>query len=79
MANITCVAKPGKLNSGNDWTINDLVAYNMTIVPHTFAAFFGQPEHRLLQPPTLNPEFLETLNAEDMLDDESHNWCGIWI
>jgi hypothetical protein len=64
MANIIRSAK-----SGSDWTSNDLVAYNITIIAQNSATFFGQP---VLPQPTLNPELLTNLNAEEMVDDESY-------
>jgi hypothetical protein len=47
--------------SGNDWTENDLRAYNIQIQFEDAATFFGN-----LPPPEVDEEILTTLEAEDM-------------
>lgn len=62
MANLIRSAK-----SGSDWTQGDLDAYNIHVTPQDTAAFFGIP---VLPEPKIPPEILNTLEADDMLNDE---------
>lgn len=55
--------------SGNDWTINDLEAYNITIVAQDAATFFDQPVSPQL---ALNQKLLTNLGAEEMVDEEDY-------
>lgn len=53
--------------SGNEWTFEDLQAYNITIKEDDFGTFFGQPV------PILSPsELLQKENASDMDNLENH-------
>jgi len=62
MANLDRSAK-----SGNDWTIDDLRAYNIITEPRDFGSFFGQPW------PTLQPsELLTKQFADEMTSDENY-------
>lgn len=63
MANLIRSAK-----SGNDWTENDLEAYNIRVQTQDAPTFF-QVDH--LPPPVVDEEFLTTEEAEDMAID--HN------
>jgi hypothetical protein len=65
MANLIRSAK-----SGSEWTMNDLIAYNVTIEAQDAPTFFGQPE---LPQPVVHPELLTTHSVTDtiMADDES--------
>ena len=49
--------------SGNDWTENDLRAYNIQIQCEDVATFFGDPVFPL---PEVDEEILATLEAKDM-------------
>jgi len=64
MANIIRNAK-----SGRDWTINDLNAYNISIVRQNSAMFFGQAA---LPPPPHHLDLLNRLTADEMADEESY-------
>src|SRR6266702_724987 len=64
MANLIRNAK-----SGRDWTINDLTAYNISIVRQNTATFFGQAA---LPPPPHHPDLLNRLTADEMADEESY-------
>lgn len=64
MANLIRNAK-----SGRDWTINDLTAYNITILRQNTATFFGQAA---LPPPPHHPDLLNRLTADEMADEESY-------
>lgn len=55
--------------SGSDWTINDLTAYNITIVRQNAAIFFGQADLPL---PSRHPDLLNRLTADEMADEESY-------
>ncbi|KAF8529588.1 hypothetical protein BU17DRAFT_36464 [Hysterangium stoloniferum] len=55
--------------SGSDWTINDLNAYNISIVRQNAATFFG---HVPLPPPPHHPDLLNRLTADEMADEESY-------
>jgi len=55
--------------SGSDWTINDLIAYNITIVQENVSMFFGQA---VLPVPPHHPDLLNRLTADEMADDESY-------
>jgi hypothetical protein len=55
--------------SGNDWTVNDLAAYNITIVQQNAATFFGQAA---LPPPPHHPDLLNNLTADEMTDEASY-------
>lgn len=51
--------------SGNDWTVDDLHSYNITIQAQDFGTFFGQPT------PVLKPtELLKKENAQEMNSPE---------
>ncbi|PCH35992.1 hypothetical protein WOLCODRAFT_134036 [Wolfiporia cocos MD-104 SS10] len=54
--------------SGDDWTENDLEAYNIQIQLQDAATFFGD---RNMPPPTVDQEILTTQEAEDMLSDRN--------
>ena len=58
-----------RCESGSDWTINDLTAYNNTIVQQDAATFFGQAD---LPAPPHYPDLLNKLTADEMSDDESY-------
>jgi len=49
--------------SGNEWTIDDLRAYNITIETQDFGTFFGQPL------PTLEPSELLTKQSADEIEN----------
>ncbi|KIM92408.1 hypothetical protein PILCRDRAFT_810464 [Piloderma croceum F 1598] len=55
--------------SGHDWTINDLMAYNISIVQQNTATFFGQATLPL---PAQHPDLLNRLMADEMVDDDSY-------
>ena len=55
--------------SGSDWTINDLTAYNITVVRQNATTFFGQAA---LPPPPRHPDLLNRLTADEMEDEESY-------
>ncbi|KIM72895.1 hypothetical protein PILCRDRAFT_829497 [Piloderma croceum F 1598] len=55
--------------SGHDWTINDLMAYNISIVQQNTATFFGQVALPL---PAQHPDLLNRLTADEMVDDDSY-------
>jgi hypothetical protein len=61
MANLVRSAK-----SGNDWTGNDLEAYNIQLRFEDAATFFGDS---ILPLPEIDEEILTTLEADDMLYD----------
>jgi hypothetical protein len=73
MANLIC-----NLKSGSDWTINDLTAYNITIVQQDAATFFGQAALPL---PPHHPDLLNSLTADEMADEDrlSGTWISRWI
>jgi hypothetical protein len=64
MANLLRSAK-----SGSDWTINELLAFNIQVVPANATVFFGDPE---LPQPSISPTILAKLQMPDgdILDDE---------
>jgi hypothetical protein len=53
--------------SGNDWTADDLRAYNVTIEAQDFETFFGQPS-----PSLLPSELLTKQRAADMTNVENY-------
>ncbi|KAI6141567.1 hypothetical protein EDD17DRAFT_1664784, partial [Pisolithus thermaeus] len=55
--------------SGNDWTVKELNAYNITVVYQDTAAFFGTPHFPV---PTINPNVITTLECDDAPDDETY-------
>jgi len=55
--------------SGHDWTINNLMAYSITIVQQNTATFFGQAALPL---PAQHPDLLNRLTADEMVDDDSY-------
>ncbi|KAI6103498.1 hypothetical protein F5141DRAFT_210462 [Pisolithus sp. B1] len=55
--------------SGNDWTVNELNVYNITVVYQDTAAFFGTPHFPV---PTINPNVITTLECDDAPDDETY-------
>lgn len=55
--------------SGGDWTINDLTAYNITVVQQNTLTFFGQAALPL---PAQHPDLLDRLTADEMVDDDSY-------
>jgi len=62
MASLKRVAK-----SGNDWTTEDLCAYNVIVEARDFGSFFGQPS------PILQPfELLTNQRADEMTSAENH-------
>ena len=63
MANLVRSAK-----SGNDWTENDLEAYNIQLQFKDAATFFGDS---ILPLPEIDEEILTTLEANDMLHDSN--------
>ena len=52
---------------GNEWTRGDLDAYNIHATPQDPATFSGTP---VLPEPQVPAEILDTLEADDMADDE---------
>ncbi|KAF8888734.1 hypothetical protein CPB84DRAFT_1749462 [Gymnopilus junonius] len=64
MANLIRLAK-----SGSDWTMNELLAFNIQVVPANTTVFFGNPE---LPQPSISPMILDNLQMPDgdILDDE---------
>ena len=62
MADLIRSSKPG-----SEWTRADLDAYNIHVTPQDPAAFFGTP---VLPEPRVPAEILDTLEADDMADDE---------
>ncbi|KAF8119577.1 hypothetical protein EV363DRAFT_1273730 [Boletus edulis] len=62
MANLIRSAK-----SGNDWTQDDLQAYNIRVVFQDATSFFGGP----LPQPTVNSEVLSARNRDDPTCDDS--------
>ena len=64
MANLIRSAK-----SGSDWTINELLAFNIQVVPTNATVFFGDSE---LPQPSISPAILANLQMPDgdILDDE---------
>lgn len=64
MANIIRSSK-----SGSDWNINDLTAYNITVVRQNADVFFGQAALPL---PPHHPDLLNNLTADEMADEESY-------
>jgi len=64
MANLIRFAK-----SGNDWTENDLEAYNIRLQFEDAATFFG--DSIILPLPEIDEEILTTLEADDMLHDSN--------
>jgi hypothetical protein len=67
MANFIRSAK-----SGSDWTKNELLAYNIRIVPKSDMGFFGEVPEKL--PENLSKEFLEyEFGRNDSLEDDSDN------
>ncbi|KZP31648.1 hypothetical protein FIBSPDRAFT_775593 [Athelia psychrophila] len=64
MANLLRSAK-----SGNDWTVNELVAYNITVQLQDVTTFFGVNP---LAQPTVAQEVLTKLDANDMTHDDNY-------
>ena len=64
MANIIRNAK-----SGNDWTKNDLVAYNISLVSRNAAEFFGQDP---LPVPKNHPQLLTHPTTDGITDDDAY-------
>jgi len=64
MANIIRTAK-----SGSDWTVNELDAYNITIVSQDSATFFGSD---VLPLPTHHPDLIDKATADEMEDEDSY-------
>ena len=54
---------------GNDWTVNDLAAYNITIAQQGAATFFGQTAFPL---PSHHPDLLNNLTTDEMTDEASY-------
>ena len=67
-ASMANIARNPKL--GDEWTINDLAAYNITIVKQNAATFFGQ---ETLPLPHHLPDLLNHLTADDMESDDSYH------
>src|SRR6267154_3428050 len=59
---------PFSAKSGNDWTENDLEAYNIQLQFEDAAAFFGDS---ILPLPEIDEGILTTLEADDMLYDNN--------
>ena len=61
-------------------TINDLTAYNITIIRQNTATFFGQAALSL---PPHHPHLLNSLTANEVADEESYQiackWVSPWI
>ncbi|KAI6103501.1 hypothetical protein F5141DRAFT_1007666 [Pisolithus sp. B1] len=55
--------------SGNDWTINELNAYDIKVIYEDAATFFETPH---LPAPTINPNVITTLECNDAPDDDTH-------
>jgi hypothetical protein len=53
--------------SGNEWTVDDLRSYNVTIEPQDFGTFFGQPS-----PPLQPSELLTKQRADEMTSVENY-------
>ncbi|KAF8581583.1 hypothetical protein K439DRAFT_216445 [Ramaria rubella] len=64
MANIIRSAK-----SGSDWTVNELDAYNITIVAQNSATFFGND---VLPLPAHHRDLIEKLTADEMENEDSY-------
>lgn len=64
MANIARTPK-----CGNDWTPNDLLAYNIRVIYQDSATFFGVPE---LPQPDVDDEVLTAQDASAMQRDDSY-------
>jgi hypothetical protein len=64
MANIIRSAK-----SGGDWTVNELAAYNITIVPQNSSIFFGRD---VLPLPNHHLDLAERLTADEMENEDSY-------
>jgi len=64
MANIIRTAK-----SGSDWTVNELDAYNITIVPQNSSTFFGRD---ILPLPNHHLDLTERLTADEMENEDSY-------
>ncbi|KIJ42713.1 hypothetical protein M422DRAFT_254159 [Sphaerobolus stellatus SS14] len=64
MANIIRSAK-----SGSDWTVNELDAYNITIVSQDLAAFFGSD---VLPLPARHPDLVDKVAADEIEDEDSY-------
>jgi len=54
--------------SGNDWTRNELAAYNIAVEYQNAATFFGM--HNLPQPATINPAVLTVTDPDDAADGD---------
>ncbi|KZP22370.1 hypothetical protein FIBSPDRAFT_919371 [Athelia psychrophila] len=65
MANLSRTAK-----SGNDWTRNDLKAYNIEIVNQSIPTFFGMPQ--LPELPENLRSFADTQDRTEAADDATH-------
>ncbi|KAF8908546.1 hypothetical protein CPB84DRAFT_1766905 [Gymnopilus junonius] len=69
MANLIRLAK-----SGSDWTMKELLAFNIQVVPTNTTVFFRNPELPQL---SISPTILDNLQMpdSDILDDvSSSNW-----
>jgi hypothetical protein len=60
---------PSSISQALYWTVNDLMAYNITISRQDAATFFGQAA---LPVPPHHPELLDKLTADEMTNDESY-------
>lgn len=69
MSNIIRNAKPA-----SDWTRNDLVAYNISLVPCDAAKFFGQDPPPSPSLPVLNnhPQLLTHPTTDDITDKDAY-------
>ncbi|PCH33417.1 hypothetical protein WOLCODRAFT_111788 [Wolfiporia cocos MD-104 SS10] len=65
MANIIRSAK-----HGNEWTSNELEAYNISIAFQDAQTFFGEAD---LPAPSIHQEILTAATADDAIDDASYN------
>ncbi len=65
MANMIRSAK-----SGNEWTMNELNAYNIQITFQDAATFFGAVP---LPPPAVSEDILAALDADDAVDERVYS------
>ncbi|KAF7426451.1 hypothetical protein PC9H_008820 [Pleurotus ostreatus] len=56
--------------SGNEWTMNELNAYNIQITFQDAATFFGVVP---LPPPAVSQDFLTALDTDDAVDERVYN------
>ncbi|KAI5984686.1 hypothetical protein EDD15DRAFT_1724101 [Pisolithus albus] len=70
MATITRNAK-----SSNDWTVNELDTYNISIIPEDCATFFGTD---VLPLPDHHHDLVNKLTADEMEDDDSY-WVALYM